>query len=59
MSEEAGVLMLIVLDYRNGRVVVLPFNEDEDAEEVTQKWAGENQTSLLDCNWMVWGGEIE
>lgn len=51
---------LIILDYRNGRVIILPYTEgDGDGEVVVQKWVDDNQASIENCNWMVWDGEIE
>ena len=65
MNEAAKGLMLIILDYRNARVVVRPLNygphqpTNEDYEALVSEWADANQSSLQDCNWMIWAGTIE
>lgn len=49
---------LIILDYRSGRVVILP-SIIEDHEQQVTAWADKNSTNVNDCNWMVWDGEID
>ena len=49
---------LIILDYRTGRVIIIP-STTEDHELQVAEWAEKNKTTLEDCNWMVWDGEIE
>lgn len=47
---------LIILDYRNGIVVVLPCIGN--AETQVTEWCNNNQTTYEDCYWMTWCGEI-
>lgn len=50
---------LIVLDYRNGRVVVMDNHKEDDCDGCVDVWAQQNNTSADDCYWMAWDGEIE
>lgn len=49
---------LIILDYRNGVAVVLPVTVIGDEEEQVATWCANNQTTMDDCEWMAWDGEI-
>lgn len=47
---------IIILDYRNGVVVVLPVIGDD--EDQVMSWCANNQTTMDDCEWMAWDGDI-
>lgn len=51
-----GVKKLIILDYRNGTVVVLPVKEDVKYQ--VSEWCHNNNTFVVDCKWMVWDGYV-
>ena len=51
---------IIILDYANTRVVVIPLDfKYADNEAQIQAWCDENETKLSQVNWMLWGGTIE
>lgn len=50
---------LIILDYRNGVVTIMPVDYGIDRERQVEVWCEKNSTSPNDCYWMAWNGQIQ
>lgn len=52
--------MLIILDYRNAKVSIMPNKgaRHEEMEDQLSEWCKNNETSLSDCEWMGWDGVV-
>lgn len=49
---------IIILDYTNGRVVILTI-AGEEPEETFREWCDSEGVSTNNCHWMSWDGNIQ